>query len=384
MKTGPIVVHNASSFLGGAERWTLRLLTALQDRGHDVVFLCRDRRMVERAAGFGVEGRVARLGGQAMVPDALRFAARLRRLVPRALLLTTFKKIWLGGMGARLAGVPRVVARIGLSTDLPTRHWTYRVALRRWIDRTVVNADEIRVAFLQGIPDLDPARVITIYNGVRAPSRRGPPRCVRRELGIPDEAPVIGTLARLDVQKRLDRLLDALPHLGEGVHCLLAGEGGEQDALKDRARRLGVGDRVHLLGPREDVGDVLDALDVFVLTSDREGMSNAMLEAMAAGVPVVTTPVSGAEEALESGESDAEPGFVVPADPFAIAATLRRLLAAPGLRAAMGRAGMSRALERFDFHEKVLQWEALLAGDLAAARHEGPSPLLPAVPPPQR
>ena len=106
----------------------------------------------------------------------------------------------------------------------------------------------------------------------------------------------MGTVAR--GQKRLDLLLGAVARL-EGVRCLLAGAGPEEAVLRRGARTLGIAEHVVFLGHRESVGDVLDALDVFGVTSRTEGMSNAMLEALAAGVPVVSTPVSGAADALE-------------------------------------------------------------------------------------
>ena len=357
--------------------WTVRLLAGLQARGHTVAFLCRDAEMAERVEARGVPAEVAHLGGHPMVPHAVRFAALLRRYRPDGLLLSTFKKTWLGGMGARLAGVPRVVARIGLSTDLPGRSPLYRLAFRRWIDRVVVNADVLRAPVLADLPGIDPARVITVYNGVAAPERRGPAGSVRRELGIPEGARVVGAVARLAAQKRLDRLLETVAALPDDVHAVLAGDGPERAALEARSAALGLDHRVRFLGRREDVGDVLAALDVFLLTSDREGMSNAMLEALAAGVPVVSTPVSGAGEALEPLDDGAEPGLVVAADAAAMAGAVAAVLDDPGRRAAMGAAAVRRARERFDPEAKVRAWEALLGGDTMAVPHEGPSPLRP-------
>src|SRR6185436_7512571 len=95
------------------------------------------------------------------------------------------------------------------------------------------------------------------------------------------------------------------------VRCLIAGDGPEREPLERLANELGIGARVTWLGHREVVGDVLDALDVFVVTSRVEGMSNAMLEALAAGVPVVSTRVSGAAEALAARAGRRAPGVLV-------------------------------------------------------------------------
>ena len=175
--TGTVVAHNGAAIFGGAERWTVRLLGRLQDRGHRVLLLCRDPAMRERIVAHGVPAEVAHLGGHVSLHDAVAFALRLRRLRPDGLLLSTFKKTWLGGLGARLAGVPRVVARIGLSTDLPGRRAVYRVAFGRWVDRVVVNADGLRAPVLAGIPGGSPEKVVTGATGPKISSRSRSASC---------------------------------------------------------------------------------------------------------------------------------------------------------------------------------------------------------------
>lgn len=374
-----IVAHNGAAIFGGAERWTVRLLERLQDRGHRVLFLCRDEEIAERAEDFGVSALVARVGGHIALHHSMTFARTLRRIRPDGLLLSTFKKTWLAGLGARFARVPRVVARIGLSTDRPARNVLYRIALRHWVHRVVVNADGLREGILHDLPGLAPERVVTIYNGAEPTTRRREPGAVRRELGLGPDARVVGTVARLAEQKRLDRLVRALKDLPAHVHVVIAGEGPERAKLEEAARAENVADRVHLLGHREDVGDVLDALDVFTVTSVKEGMSNAMLEALAAGVPVVSTPVSGAAEALDPVDDGREPGWIVEPSPGALADAVGGLLADGALRRGMGEAGRRRARERFDWERKARAWEELLGRDVHADVHEGPSPLRPPV-----
>ena len=356
-----LLAHNGARIFGGAERYLVRLLGRLQDRGHRVLLLCRDEDIAERARALGVPAEVAHLGGHASLHDAARFAVQLRRHRPDGLLLGTFKKTWLGSIGARLARVPRVVARIGLSTDLPGRSPLYRMAFRRWVDDVVVNAQELRGAVLASLPGLDPKRVLLIRNGVDVPTTTLPPGAFRRELGIPEGAPVVGAVARLVAQKQLDLLLRATARL-EGVRCVLAGTGPEHEPLARLALELGMSDRVSFLGHREGVGDVLSVLDLFVITSRVEGMSNAMLEALAAGVPVVSTPVSGAVDALERGPDGRVPGCIVRPTEEAVANGLSALLADRRALAVMAEAARARAGERFAWADKVTLWEAVLAG----------------------
>jgi len=356
-----VVAHNGSSILGGGELGTTHLLAGLQARGHRVLMLCRDRGMAARVGGYGIPTAVARIGGEAMLPDALRFAWVLRRHRPDALILTTFKKVFLAALGARLARVPRVVQRIVLSGHVP-RDARSRVALRHLVDVVTLNAEGMRTDFLAADRRLDPAKVRTLYDGIAVPARRGPPGAVRRTLGLPEGARVVGAVARLAGQKRFDRLLRAVRLLPPHVHCVLAGEGPHREALERMAEEEGIADRVHFLGFRGDVGDVLDALDVFVVCSDREGMANAMLEAMALGVPVLSTPVSGAAEALEPFPDGRRPGVVVDFDPGEIAGALRRLLDDPEALAGMAAAARERVATRFGYERWLDEWESLLTG----------------------
>jgi glycosyltransferase involved in cell wall biosynthesis len=365
-----IAAHNGARAYGGGEKWTVLLLRGLQERGHEVHLFCNDQGVVARTRAEGVSASLGPLGGHAMVTDAWRLSLQLRRFRADALLLSTFKKSWLGGMAARIAGVPRVVARIGLDTDLPGRHWTYRATFRRWVHAVLVNADGIRRDVLASVPELDPSRVATVYDGVRLEAQVPGRDEARRSLGLPADVPIVGSVARLVVQKRLDRLLDAVALL-PGVHAVLAGEGADEPSLRERARRLGIADRVHFPGWRSDVETVLGALDAFVLTSEREGMANAMLEAMAAGVPVVSTPVSGATEALAADAEGRAPGLLVPADPRAVAEALSGLLDVQAARLAMGEEGRRRARGRFGFERMLDAWEGVLSGDEPARWHAG-------------
>jgi glycosyltransferase involved in cell wall biosynthesis len=331
---------------------------------------CRDPAIVEQMEALGVPASVGRIGGQIALHDAVLLAARLRRLAPDAFLITTFKKVWLAGLAATLARVPVVVSRVGLSTDLPDRNRAYRDGIQRFVDAVVVNSDAMRAPFARGVPGFDTTRIVTIYNGV-AGDFPGDARKLRRELNFPEGAPVLGAVARLSGQKRIDRMLRVLSQIPEAV-LVLAGDGEDRASLESIARDLGVAGRVHFLGHREDIADVLAAFDVFLLTSDREGMANSMLEALAAGVPVVSTPVSGAEEALQPLADGRVPGLVVDSDEDALSAAIQTLLMDPARRASMSEAARERARTMFSFEQKLDAWEQIFAGDHPARVHEGP------------
>lgn len=160
-----------------------------------------------------------------------------------------------------------------------------------WAERLGIGTSEKRIAICNGI---DPARV-----------RPGRQRAdMRHELGMSESQCMLLTLGRLAKQKGLDILLDAISRLPADfpVCAVIAGDGPEQKSLMDMAAKLGVGDRARFLGFRTDLGDLLHAADIAVLPSLREGLSISLLEAMAAGKPIITTDIGSNMEVTRNGE----------------------------------------------------------------------------------
>ncbi|HEU0299726.1 MAG TPA: glycosyltransferase [Longimicrobium sp.] len=362
-----IVAHAGARVWGGAERSVALLLQGLQQRGHRVLLLCNDPVVADPARALGVPAEILPLGGDASLHHAARLAWRLRRLRPDVLLVGMFKKVWLAGLAGRMAGVPRVVARVGLETDIP-RNLKYRAAFRRLVDHVVVVAERLRPGYT-ALPGYGLGRVSVIPNAVRTPVSLLSREAIRARMDIPADAGCVGAVARLVGQKRLDRLVDAVARLPPDVHCVLAGDGLLRPALERRAARLGIAGRVHFPGYQREVGEVLPALDLFVATSDQEGMSNAMLEALAAGVPVVSTDVSGTDEALRPGRDGTAPGVVVGFEVDALADAMRALLQDDERREAMAHAARRRS-RAFAFPGVLDAWERVLAGEPADFRVE--------------
>jgi glycosyltransferase involved in cell wall biosynthesis len=183
---------------------------------------------------------------------------------------------------------------------------------------------------------------------------------VRQELGIDDNAFVVGAVARLSIQKRLDRIVRATAGI-PGAHCVIAGEGTSREILEQLVNELNVGDRVHLLGERADVDDVLDALDVYAVTSNSEGMSNAMLEAMSRRLPVVSTDVSGAQDALAPDGAGSAAGLIVGFDVESLVSALERLRTDGALRDSLAQEARQRALTWFSREKMLSDWEEFLS-----------------------
>jgi glycosyltransferase involved in cell wall biosynthesis len=211
----------------------------------------------------------------------------------------------------------------------------------------VVSAASVRDFYIRQV-HADPAKVDVIYNAVdfaqAAPtlSRRE----IRAALGVPFDAPLAGVIARLTEQKGHRFLFDALAATTAlaRTHLLVVGGGDLDQDLRSRAAALGLDGRVHFLGPRRDLGDLLGAIDVFVLPSLWEGLPLSLVLAMAAGVAPVATAVAGIPEVVEDGRT----GLLVPAgDAAALGAALGRLMSDRALRERIGRDARASVLPRF-------------------------------------
>jgi glycosyltransferase involved in cell wall biosynthesis len=200
--------------------------------------------------------------------------------------------------------------------------------------------------------------VETLYHGIDHASielwtkRDG----VRKELGIPLNAPVVGTVANFKAHKRLDLLLLAAARVRRevpGVRFVLVGQGPLDREVRQAARALELDREIVFTGFREDAQRIASSFDVFVLSSEYEGLSIAVVEALALGRPVVVTDVGGVPEVVEDGRQ----GFIVqPGDTKTLADRIVRLLRDPALRLRMGREGRTRA-EAFDIRRAVARTE---------------------------
>jgi glycosyltransferase involved in cell wall biosynthesis len=274
----------------------------------------------------------------------------------------------LGRLAAWLARVPiRVLTVHGWSfaayNGLTRRLFLWIERLMRPVTTTVVCVSETTREEGLAARACDPQRTVVIHNAVDVRSFRRP----SRRNGTTE---VVG-VGRFAYPKDFATLLEALRSVGAPCRVRLAGEGPELKAVASAVTREGLSQRVELLGARADVPDLLARSDVFVLSSRSEGFPVSVLEAMAAGLPVVATDVGGVAEAVEDGET----GFLVPSgDSEALARALERLLVDGELRRRLGAAGRARALSLFDVsryrtaYAELYRREGLLSSTPAAPR----------------
>jgi glycosyltransferase involved in cell wall biosynthesis len=246
-------------------------------------------------------------------------------------------------------------------------HYTSRTPLYYWIDRrclphyesVICVSPDLRERCLAcGVPE---DRCFLVENAIDTAefSRTISVEEAKRRLGVPPERFLIGAAGRLSAEKGFDlliRCVDGLAREGHDVELWIVGEGDQQGALQELIAELGVGERVRLLGYRADLKDLYQALDVFALSSLREGLPNVLLEAMALEVPVVATRVAGIPRLIR----DSENGLLVEAgNPAGLGRAIRTLLGDPDQGARLRRCGRQTVEARYSFAARMEKMRAI-------------------------
>lgn len=270
-------------------------------------------------------------------------------------------------LAAAWAGVP-VVLRTEHSVHYAGRHSTVYPLLELvttpMTRRVVCVCEAVRESHVRRLR-WAAKRFVTVANGISPAPDTRPRAAMRSSLGLGDAQPVVLTVGSLTRQKAQHVLLEAFARVSRRLPdaCLLmAGDGPLRGALEVEAKRLGLGNRLRLLGARIDAADLIAAADVFVLSSRREGLSITLLEAMRAGRPVVATRAGGNAEAVADGCTGL---LVEPGDAAALAEALHALLSDRARADGMGAAGRARWAERYTADRMVRETEALYRAELA-------------------
>ena len=342
--------------VGGAEEMVLNLVRHLPARFEPMVCCIHEAGPIgDEIRKTGVPVDVLGLTPGLRRPFAVGgIRAYLRRTQPHIVHTFLLTASVYGRLAAMLERVPVV---IGTEVNMYERKRRHHAIAERLLmagtDRVIASAASVRDFYIRQV-HADPAKVDVIYNAVDFTQAQPATShtAVRTALGIPADAPVAGVIARLTEQKGHRFLFDALASRPElsNVHLLVIGGGELRDALVQRARVLDLTPRVHFLGARRDLGDLLAAMDVFVMPSLWEGLPLSMVLAMGAGVPVVATAVAGIPEVVDDGRTGL---LVAPGDGVALGAALARLFTDGALRAQLGRDARASVLPRFGIDKYV-------------------------------
>jgi glycosyltransferase involved in cell wall biosynthesis len=268
----------------------------------------------------------------------------------------------LGTMAARLAGIRVLASQRHLKLSSRRVHEWGTLLIHRLSDQVLVNSEAVRQAVLaQGVAGAH--KVTLVHNGVRCAgsgreySRAEARERILREMGLREPVNLAVTIARLEAVKGHRFLLDAAAALAMNyplLHFVLIGGGVLADQISSQVSRLGLDDRVHMLGERSDVLDILPGFDLSILPSLHEGFPNAVMESMAAGVPVISTEVGGVVELI----SDTVTGYLVPStDSAALERKIAFAIDNPALTAEVALRGREFVTGRFSMARMVASVE---------------------------
>lgn len=359
-----IAFFNDAIPVGGGELWVLRACRHLAAMGHKVTVVCPWRsEMYSRCLAEGIDVfAFLRMSGIPLYEPMFHALRRRDIDVLYCTVIGAFcEATMLGAMIDRInVERPQRPAVLVLKTGLaPMRGLTpeyYGAGAGPAVARLHVVSERTRQAFLQWCPELAPDFVEVVAEGVdldRFDAARESRAVARQRLGLAPDDQVVTTIARLSPMKGVDNVLLAAPRVLERhtqARFLIAGEGDQRARLESLRDRQGLRDRVHFVGHTDDVPSLLAATDVLCHPSLADGMPNAIIEALAAGTPVVASDVGGIPEVITDGQSGL---LVPPADLGRLAAGINRLLDRPRTAARLASNGRRAVREHFDLARNV-------------------------------
>ena len=347
---------------GGLEYVVINLLKRLDRTRFEPVVYCLDKpgNLACELEPLGIPVRV--LGGPSRTARLLSLTGWLRREKTAVVHTHNHRPLMYGTLAGRLARVPAIIN---------TKHGAYVFSYMRYLSRladaiVAVSEDGRRITTeLEGAP---PRKTLVIHNGIEVerfhqPDQREP---MRASLGLAAGDRVLGMVSRLSAHKDHTTLLKSLAAINREsqrpAKLLLVGGGELEDDLKELAASLGVAEQTIFLGDRRDVPELLAAMDIFVLSTTTEGVSLTLLEAMAAGLPVVASQVGGTPEVVVPDQT----GLLVPAgDEAALTRALADLLGDPARAVRMGQKGLKRVEDQFSLKAMTQSYQDLYSRLLA-------------------
>lgn len=359
MKPLCILHTEASTGWGGQEIRILNEMLGMRRRGHRLWLATpADSAIFRRAAAAGIETFPMRMDAPYFIQGVIKVFSIMKKYGVSLVNTHSSRDSWIGSIAGRLAKT-KVLRTRHISSQLNHGPLT-RLVYGRLCDGIITTGEFIKGQIVREL-GVDPGKITPVPTGVDVElfSKANGQR-VRQELGIPPESPVIGIAAvlrswkgHLDLLSSMRAVIDEYPE----ARLVLAGEGPRRSIIERTVKNLGLESHVRMAGFREDVHEVIQSFDVAVLSSyASEGIPQFVLQAMAAGKPVVGTRVGGVPEVIQDGKTGM---LVPPQDPESMARALKLLLRDPQQRKCMGEQGYRRVTDFYTMDAMLDRLEEL-------------------------
>jgi glycosyltransferase involved in cell wall biosynthesis len=358
-----LVIDTERVWRGGQDQ-LLALLKGLRQRGHEVHLVCQPRTLLGKRAGEqGISVHPLAIRSEIGLISLLLLIPILRRVRPDILAFNTPKAIFIGTLASTFASVgAKIIFR---RVNFPLRDNLFSRLKYTWgIDSIIAISESIRLQLqMCGIPA---SKIRTIYEGMDLslyPKQKQP------KYRNPNEPVVIGTVAHLSREKGLNYLIEAaslIPGVQNRMRFVIVGDGKCLQELRDLTVNKGLTDTFHFAGFHPRTYQFMKSFDIFALPSLSEGLSSAILEAMAASLPIIATKVGGIPELVKDGDNGL---LVAPAHPAALAHAIQQLADHPEQADRMGQRGRERMEEQFTLERKILETERLCYALLQKSSH---------------
>ncbi len=336
------IAHSEASLgWGGQEHRILAEINGFRSRGSEVWLIApMDSQIYQRASQAGVSIVAQRFDQRYLMPyHILRLAWWLHRQRIEIVNPHSSRDGWLLTIAARIARVPLIIRSRHFDVPIPNKSLS-RLMYKEWSHHILTTSPKI-TSSLASTFDLDLDAITTLPTGVDL-QRFKPegPKADFSAFALPPQTPLIGMVTVIRAAKGIQILAEAVhllkAHHGIQVHCIIAGEGPALEYVQSMVSRFSVGNQFTFLGHREDVPEIMRALDIIAIPSFHEAIPQSGLQALAMGVPVVASDVGGIPSIIRHGETGR---LVPPHDAAALAAAIREILEQKLQTQAMSHAG---------------------------------------------
>jgi glycosyltransferase involved in cell wall biosynthesis len=338
----------------GGQAQLLTLINGLYQRGHKIQLICQPQTLLQtRAIELGIPTYPMSIQNDVGFISLIQLIIAFRRLAPEIVAFNTPRPILIGSLASRFASVnARIVFR---RVNFPLRkNFLTRFKYTWGIDCIVAISESIRLQLeVSGIPS---SKIRTIYEGMDLSIY---PQNPDREKSGSEKPTVVGTVAHLSPEKGIQYLIEAaslIRDVRRKIRFVVVGDGACLPEIKALTQKKGLGDVFQFAGFHSNTSQFMKTFDIFVLPSLSEGLSSAILEAMATSLPIIATEVGGIPELVKNGDNGL---LVAPADPESLSLAIQRLVDNPDESRRMGLRGRNRMEEQFTLERKIEETEQL-------------------------